>query len=42
MQIKRDDRISFQEKGEEKIDLYEGAKFISVYTGETSVSQSQP
>ena len=38
VEIKRNDKISFKGKGDEKIDLYEGAKFISVYTGGTPVS----
>ena len=42
VQIKRNDKISFEGKGDEKIDLYEGAKFISVYTGSTTVSDCQP
>ena len=40
VQIKRNDKISFKGKGDEKIDLYEGAKFISIYTGVTPVSNS--
>ena len=39
IQIKRNDKISFKGKGNEKIDLYEGAKFISNYTGGTPVSE---
>ena len=38
IQIKRADRISFQGKGDEKIDLFEGAKFVSQFMGETRVS----
>ena len=38
VQIKRKDKISYQGKGDEKIDLYEGAEFISIYTGEMTVS----
>ncbi len=42
VQIKRDSRISYQGKGEEEIDLFEGAKFVSHYLGETGVSGNQP
>ena len=38
MQIKRGSRISYKDKGEEKIDLFEGAKFVSHYLGTTGVS----
>ena len=42
IQIKRDSRISFKDKGEVDIDLFEGAKFVSHYLGETGVSDNQP
>ena len=38
VQIKRGSRISYKDKGEEKIDLFEGAKFVSHYLGTTGVS----
>ena len=41
VQIKRDNRISYQGKGEEMIDLFEGAKFVGHYVGTTGVSHSQ-
>ena len=40
IQIKRDDQISFKGKGDEKIELYDGAKFISMFIGGTPVSDS--
>ncbi len=42
IQIKRDSRISYKDKGEVEIDLFEGAKFVSHYLGETGVSGNQP
>ena len=42
VQIKRDNRISYKDKGDVEIDLFEGAKFVSHYLGETGVSDNQP
>ena len=38
VQIKRGSRISYKDKGEKPIDLFEGAKFVSHYLGTTGVS----
>lgn len=38
VQIKRGSRISYKDKGEEKIALFDGAKFVSHYLGTTGVS----
>ena len=38
VQLKGKEKIPFEGKGDEKIELYEGAKFISQYTGQTKVS----
>ena len=42
VQIKRGSRISYKDKGEVEIDLFEGAKFVGQYLGPTSVSGDQP
>ena len=39
VQIKRDDRIPFKDKGNEEIELFEGAKFVGQYVGKMSVSE---
>lgn len=41
VQIKRHARISYKGKGDEKIDLFDGAKFVGHYIGSTGVSGSQ-
>ena len=38
VQIKDGERIKYKDKGEQPIDLYEGATFIGHYTGEKGVS----
>ena len=40
VQIKDGERIKYEDKGEQPIDLFEGATFVGHYTGEKGVSQS--